>query len=491
MEETPELTRQSGERVWFGVGCFHFAYERQPPFTLEIGDYADELKEALESITAVTNLEIYLPQTQLNPTNWQCTEIPGRFDDGYPHFPSIAVGRIQFELHIPARVQDELAEGSASAIIGTERFGVYVDYRYEGPVAFVVLLDPAEGEPRPSTAVEVVRNFLKRELRQDKTFIRVCVLGPSPFHADFCLSLTLPASAGTGTYRVEHTSRMGYDLVEFSSDHVEFGRAIEALDGLFFVLGNELGFFYWVHAMEARAMDLFAAIQEQVDALTSLPQRPGLWSRMGSKARRSSLLQHLFASLISFDVRRTFEINERGELYRITYREKGANFLRHFVDRAIADAVAYPTKEITSLVGFLERRRSKAVELAVVLFAGVIGGFAGAMITGVTGMMLSKSPQQSVPSETRWRQDIPVTTIVPSPTASASRPPQPTTISSPLVSASRPPVITAVPSAAASTRPPNIPLQDLLRAFPTSTPAADVSPRIRLQVLDLPSPSPK
>jgi hypothetical protein len=417
-----------------------------------MADYLRELKAGLEAISAVTNLHIDIPDVVLNEQSFECAEDPGEFVEGADHFPPIGFGAILFELHIPRRVQEELVGESGADGIGTERFAVHIDYMYEGPVAFVVLLDAASGERSPSNAVVLVREFLLREIREDDTPIRLDCLGPSPFHAEFCLRLVLP-SVSSGSFRVEYEPRIGYDLVRFTSDHAEYALAVQALQSLRELLSNELGFFYWVRALEARWIDQFATIQEQVSALTSMAQKRTFWYRLTSKIRRSSMLRDVFASLIGFDVTRTFQINRRQELYRSTYPDANGGLLRPYVDRAIADAVDYPTKQITTLVGFLERRHSKAVELAVVMLAAVIGGLAGGALTAFMKFSVLSDRPKADGNESNLKQ----------PSAQTVQPSQP------------PPAMT----------PFSLRLQS-----GTPRPTQSPSPALKLPIIDAPRPTP-
>jgi hypothetical protein len=372
--------RKTEDTIWFGIGCFHFGYEKPLPYTFRRHEYARELKVALESIPAVTDVNIDLPVNDLDPQKIGVGEAPPDLNEGQGHFPPLSVCWINFQVYIPARVQQELAGKFAADETGTENFIVFLQYAYEGPVSYVLLRDSAPGDREPSTAVRVVRLFLDRELDTAKTPIRFQSLGPSPFHADCSLSLIAPAASGKGQFVVNHVHRHGYDALQFTSDHPEYDSAIEALQGLFSELNHELGFFYWINATEAQSIRGWSEIQDQIETLLEQTEKQGVWHRLLTKLKRSRLLHDVFTSLIGFDVSRTFMLNDREQSCRQTYASS-AGFIRSFVDTEMADAVQFPTKQITTLVGFLEQRRSKAVELLIVLIAAVVGGIAGAMIS--------------------------------------------------------------------------------------------------------------
>jgi hypothetical protein len=282
---------------------------------------------------------------------------------------------ITFKIYIPARVQEEVANEFAPGSTGTENFSVHIHYAYEGPVAFVTLDGPEDGERDPSAAVRVVREFLRRELNPVNTPIRFECIGPSPFHADCSLTLIAPAAPRKGEFAVKRVSRHGYDLLQFTSNHFEYNDAKAAAGELFNELENELGFYYEVMRSELESGQAWESIQSEVNLLVKTSKDRGFWNRAVASMKRSRKLHDVFTSLIIFDVSRTFLLNQRNEGYRDTYSADGG-FLRLNVDRVIQGTLDYPTKQVTTLVGFLERRRSKALELGVVLMVGVVGGIA-------------------------------------------------------------------------------------------------------------------
>jgi hypothetical protein len=292
---TTNVQRTRGEIIWFGIGSFHFGYRKAPPFKFRLHEYVRDLKSALESVPAITEVFIDIPETKFNIDNVDVHHDPGLFQDGVGHFPPISHGSIRFQIYIPARVQEDLCQVSAPTDTGTERFTVYIDYAYEGPVAFVTLQDPASGDRDPATAIQVVREFLVRELRPNKSPIRFEFLGPSPFHAECSLRLIDAAAAGNGAFAVSHIERRGYDLLRFTSDHIEYDSAEDAAEDLFQELDEELGLFYAINANEAQARIQWQSIEEQVNALAAEPTGGGPWRNVIAKFKRSRRLAEVFS----------------------------------------------------------------------------------------------------------------------------------------------------------------------------------------------------
>jgi hypothetical protein len=83
-----ESPRRIGEQVWFGIGCFHFAYQKETPYTFRREEYVADLRRALEAVPAITNVEIDAPVNELSDDDaFEMVEAPGRLEDGWTPFP--------------------------------------------------------------------------------------------------------------------------------------------------------------------------------------------------------------------------------------------------------------------------------------------------------------------------------------------------------------------------------------------------------------------
>src|SRR6266478_6954731 len=109
MTETPRRQRQAGDQVWFGIGCFHFGYQKEVPFKFRRRDYVRDLKSALEDVPAITDVMVEVPGGKVNVEDFEVTEQPSSLNGGAGHFPPISHGGIRFKIYMPARVQVDLA----------------------------------------------------------------------------------------------------------------------------------------------------------------------------------------------------------------------------------------------------------------------------------------------------------------------------------------------------------------------------------------------
>jgi hypothetical protein len=73
------------------------------------------------------------------------------------------------------------------------------------------------------------------------------------------------------------------------------------------------------------------------------------------------------------------------ESLNLAYSIPGRAHLREEVENAVRGLGEYPVKEVYRLIGFLEGRRSKQLELLVVLCAAIVGGIVGGFATWFLG----------------------------------------------------------------------------------------------------------
>jgi len=53
--------------------------------------------------------------------------------------------RIQFDIYIPTRIQDELLRDFISSQLNTQNFRIFITYRFYFPITFVQAVAPSEG----------------------------------------------------------------------------------------------------------------------------------------------------------------------------------------------------------------------------------------------------------------------------------------------------------------------------------------------------------
>lgn len=201
----------------FGIGCFHFGIRKKAPFKYKDSDYIRELQISLSKIPNLDNLKLHYDNSLEDDVGGEPIDenLPNLKDDvGY--YPQIPHLDLEFDLYIPLRVQAELCHTEEKLIhTFTERFKVRIFQSYYFPVSVVETLSPTKPNS-PSKGIQIVREFLNRELAVDKSpYIRFECIGPSPFHLDCYI---LPKKRDTDEFWLLETVELiesGYDKVFF------------------------------------------------------------------------------------------------------------------------------------------------------------------------------------------------------------------------------------------------------------------------------------
>src|SRR5215831_17073533 len=140
---------------------------KQPPFRFEIHDYVKELRDALQRVTTINNVEIEYDEDEQG-YDIESGEQP-HLAEGSNVFPHPTYLEISFDIYIPFRIQEELTRVDVSNDTKSENFRLQIMYSYYGPVAYIEPLDATDTTQsfRPSIAVQVVREYLIKELKNN------------------------------------------------------------------------------------------------------------------------------------------------------------------------------------------------------------------------------------------------------------------------------------------------------------------------------------
>jgi len=244
-------------------------------------------------------------------------------------------------------------------------------YSFYGPVAYVEPLDATDTTLRfrPSTAVQVVREYLIKELKTNASIITFECIGPSPFHADFYLWSTPTKSEESVSFpfQVEQSRPRGYAEVVFDYTVSHFRDSDTALYALFSELNDELALFYRMRQSEVSARRTWDSIQDRILALTDVTPEVGIRERIKNKWRLGQDLHQLHTDIVSFEINHLLQKSDLERSYRETYSTDEPTYLESFVKQEMQDRQAFPTQQVKQLATFLEKRRSKALELLIIL----------------------------------------------------------------------------------------------------------------------------
>lgn len=358
----------------FGVACFHFGFTPNIPYFGTLGDYADKVRSALNRVQNINNVRVELAEGEDH--KFAITEeVDGGIEKGQP-FPLCHFFLVEFELYIPFRIQKEVFPSGEEQATGTENFKIYIRHAYDSPICFVVPVGMAETSI-PSSSIPVVREFLKREMNRDSE-IKFGALGPSPMHANFYLKWQ--KENGGELLEVAFFRSTGYARVVISADPSAYPSLEEAFDDVRFKMSDEVDAFYAITQIDVRARFSWRKLEDDLNDLTSNVSGIELRERIRRAWGRSEKLAKLHGDLARFEASMIIGKHKIDAEVGRLYRGLTVQFIKPIIDDELADRTAFPTSQVGRLVEFLEQRRSKAVELIIVLVSAVIGGIAGSVL---------------------------------------------------------------------------------------------------------------
>ena len=365
----------------FGIGCYHFGVKKTPPFKFKGTEYLEELKLTLSSISNLNNLKISSDE-DFNKWTTKITEELPNLEDDDDFFPYPFKLNIDFELYIPFRIQEEIT-GEKEKFLDTygENFKVKIIQSFDLPVAVVEIINPTK-KPDPSTAVQIVREFIRRELTKNKSqYIRFEYLGPSPFHLDCYLKPQKPKSDEEWLFNPQEQLRKGYDelTIYYNEDNIK--DSDEAMDYLISSLRDEFGFFYRCIQMRNSKMHSWDIIEKNLNELLEIQNKYGLKGFYKRFFRRPSLIGQLFTDIATFEGEDIFRTGLKQNSYNKIFSIKDQIFFKTFIDKELEEKIDYPVKQTSDLITFFEIRRVKSMEFIIALISAILGGAIGAILT--------------------------------------------------------------------------------------------------------------
>lgn len=366
-------------RVAFGVGCWDFGLLHDSPFPLDLNQYVALLRKGLEAVSSLNNLEIVpFEDEEIEINEGYLTET----DAGPTILSHDLLYHVEFDLYIPFRIQKELIGPHVQSETRTENFRVHIHYLYHSPVSYVELIKDNDSS-QPSTAMRVVREYMKNQLDQSSSNVIFTFVGPTPFHADFLIEGYVTQNQTDNIFDCELLDHPGYADITFRYCTDTIRTIEEACEALFHELDDELSLFYKIHRNDSQKHERWAEIEQITSNLTEHFKKSGWRERLRTARTRGRELAALYVSLAQFEADHILDEHYTNTAYRSLYKSKNSAFMRSFLESALKDRPVFPTKQMTDLMAFIESRRSKTIELLIVLIAAVVGGIVGSLITSI------------------------------------------------------------------------------------------------------------
>lgn len=369
----------------FGVGCFHFALKDNMEKEITVQEYIYEIERSVQKLTTASEFEIYFDKS-IKEAKIDTTPPNPKINKGEPCYPLIDFLHLSFNLYIPSRIQANLINISENALdTGTERFKITIINEWHGPVSYVECLS-AQDDAEPSTAVQVVREFLIQEYSKIDTFLTFDFLGPSPFHADFYLESQPPQKEKQTKFTLEATKSKAYDTLVFKYTDTDYSCEDNALQALYEALSDELSFFYQLQREERQNIQNWTEIQESVNSILQYEEHQDWKHPLKRLIAKPKLFKKAFKDIGLFKGHKIFAKGRTDIDYASIYKNSNSEYyLKDYIDQTITELTQYPINETSELIKYFDQKNSKSIELITIITAAILGGMTGAVITIALG----------------------------------------------------------------------------------------------------------
>lgn len=372
------------KRKSFTLGCLHFAFVKGLPVEISSSEYEREITELLNKIEAVERIEV-LENSDLegkvsieDAINLREGDFPAPYPMGF---------ELSFDLYIPERFQKDIFKKyKRKPETYTEHFNVRIHYEYDTPICFVECLNPSE-LPQPSNAILVIRDFLNDRISQIDDRFELQRLGPSPFHANFYLlehkiedSPAPPEGDNFWEFISERSRITGYDLWMFYYNPDEFDSINEAQNLLYYQLAKEASVYYMIKMYQSQNLKKWTNIEKLAEEMFQRKTN-SLKSKISRLFTEGSLLENLVLRLSQFESER-LKINTmtQSSITNVLSVDR-AVFLDDHIQKLNDSEYQYPSGQLRELIKFFDTQRTRILNTIAVIFAAIIGGMAGALIT--------------------------------------------------------------------------------------------------------------
>ncbi|WP_394559595.1 hypothetical protein [Aquipseudomonas alcaligenes] len=364
----------------FGVGCFHFSLKDNIDKEISVQEYIDEITKTLKNLTTTSDVTISFDEDikdekiDTSPPNPKIRE----GDNGYP---LITFLNLTFKIYIPSRIQAELINLPEEYLdTGTENFKITVRHEWHGPVSYIECLSATE-DTLPSTAVQVVREFLTKEIQKTETFLEYDFLGPSPFHANFYLNES-DTAIESSSFTLNEIKSRAYNTLKFNYNANKFKNEDKALEELQEALADELSFFYQLNKDARFSLKKWGEIQDTTNSILELQEKTNKKNIIKRTIEKPKLFQKAFKDIGLFKGYLIFRKGQIASDYAAMYKSgESETYLQEYIDQEISEHPQYPLNETSELIKYFDQKNSKAIELLTIISAGILGGIVGSTIT--------------------------------------------------------------------------------------------------------------
>jgi hypothetical protein len=367
----------------FGIGCLHFAIDDvKSEKKITVSQYVDEVKKVLEEFSTVSEIVISYNEDMCDEEIAISLKSP-KLNNGESCYPFLDFYSLEFNIYIPFLLQAKAIKRNENILdTYTENFRVTIRHNWHGPISYIECINPTVNT-EPSTAVQIIRNYLSDEVKNIQTFLTTDFIGPTPFHANFYLLVAGEDERDTDNqFKLDFIKQAGYDKLYFKYNPILIKSEEEALESLFIELEDEIAFFYKVKIKQVRNIRNWSDIQEDMHAILEYEDNKIKRSVFDKLFKRPKLLKQVFKNIGLFKGQSIFDKSFQDTDYANIYTHSGADtYLKSLIDKEISESTTYPVTETIDLLTYFDQKSSKMFELTVVFITTIIGGIVGAVIT--------------------------------------------------------------------------------------------------------------
>jgi hypothetical protein len=225
---------------------------------------------------------------------------------------------------------------------------------------------------------------MKNEIKKVDTFLIDDFVGPSPFHADFYLSMdeNEDKEKTNNYFEIEHLKTTAYDELYIKYNKSDFKSEEDALKYLMSELESEVAYFYNFKVMEINKSHEWSIINEGMHSILDFEDKESKKTLVDKYINRPKLFKEVFKNIGLFKGQEIFNKNINNRDYSSIYKHPDMQtYLRSFIDQEISESMDYPLDETIELLKYFDQKSSKTFELTVIFIATIMGGLIGALIT--------------------------------------------------------------------------------------------------------------
>ncbi|EGR0804064.1 hypothetical protein [Vibrio owensii] len=359
-----------------GLGCLHFSVKSSHSSSFSVKDYISEVESSLKELPTVSDIAIDYDEDYSEEILTVGDGIS--MNDGEPCFPQIPSFELSFYLYLPFRVQSDLINIDESLLnTETELFHVTFRHSWHGPVTYIDCIDASES-CKPSTSVQIVREYLKREYKKLDTYLYLDFVGPSPFHSELYIQEDSSLEPNLDVFAFSHEKKPGYDRLLFKFKGLDEGIALRRVIQL---VEDELAFYYVLSVLHTKQIIEWDMIREDFEELISSEDKINSYSLL-KIIKRNKLIRNLYKRIGIFKGSKIYADGYINSQYNDLYRSgKHHILLQTFVDRKLKGWATFPINETADVVSYFDSKGSKSIELLVIFIAAICGGVTGALLT--------------------------------------------------------------------------------------------------------------